>query len=298
MAQLKFKYSEVNKEKLIEDLFESPFLSNFFIDNDLDSQTVEDHLLQFLNYKIEKNRCLDCNGLNECKQDNKGLEPGISYIEKRVVSSYSECSFLRHRKQQDQTKENIDAMHLPSSIFEASLDDVDFDRGLNKVELLNKMTNFVTLYRNGEKPQGMYLWGKYGTGKTYMLSALAQELMKNNVHVVIAYYPDLVREFKSQIGIAGNTLEPIISKLKQVEVLMLDDIGGEGSSVWVRDEILGPILQYRLLDKKPTFFSSNYPLKALVEEHFANFTQTKATVKAMRIGTRIRDLVGENEIKM
>lgn len=298
MANLKFNYNKVNKEKLIEDLFESPYLRNFFIDNDLDSQTVENNLLTFMNYNIEKNRCLECDGLSNCKQDNKGLEPDIRYIKGKIVSNNIECGYLKTRKAQEHNENNIDAMHLPSSIFDASLDDIDFNRGENKVLVLNKMTNFITLYKNGEKPSGIYLWGKYGVGKTYLLSALAKELMNHDVKVIIAYYPDLVREFKSRIGDKGSSLEPIISKLKQVEVLMLDDIGGEGSSVWVRDEILGPILQYRLLDKKPTFFSSNYPLKALVEEHFAKFTNAKATIRAARIGTRIKNLIGDNEIKM
>lgn len=298
MEKINFGYTKINKEKLIEDLFESPYLSNFFIDNDLDSQKVEDNLLTFMNFEIEKNRCLECNGLNACKQDTIGLEPVLTYENRKVLTNYKECSFLKHRKQQERTEDNIDAMHLPSSIFDASLEDIDFNRGENKVEILNKMTNFITLYKNGQPQKGMYLWGKYGVGKTYLLSALATELLKHNIKVVIAYYPDLVREFKSRIGDKSNSLEPIISKLKQVEVLMLDDIGGEGSSVWVRDEILGPILQYRLLDNKPTFFSSNYPIKALVEEHFAKFSAQKATIRAARIGTRIKNLVGDNEIKM
>jgi primosomal protein DnaI len=79
---------------------------------------------------------------------------------------------------------------------------------------------------------------------------------------------------------------------------MLDDIGGEGSSVWVRDEILGPILQYRLLDKKPTFFSSNLSIKKLVEEHFAKFTKPSDLINATRIGVRIASLTRENEIEL
>jgi primosomal protein DnaI len=298
MEEMKFGYQKVNKEKLIEDLFESPYLSNFFIDNDLTSDVVEEHLLTFMNYNIEKTRCLECDGLKSCTQDNTGLEPVIEFVENKVVSSYTECPFLRSRKLREQQDKNIDAMHLPSSIFEASLDDIDFQRGKNKVEILNKMTNFITLYKNGEQVKGMYLWGRYGVGKTYLLSALANELIKNDIKVSIAYYPDLVREFKSKISDSNASIEDAISKLKQVEVLMLDDIGGEGTSVWVRDEILGPILQYRLLDHKPTFFTSNLNIKSLVEAHFANFTNSKAVIRAARIGTRIKNLVGDNEIEM
>ena len=108
---------------------------------------------------------------------------------------------------------------------------------------------------------GMYIHGEYQRGKTYTLAALANEITKQGFKVVLAYYPDLVRELKSSIG--NNTLESLINKLKQADILMLDDIGGESNSSWVRDEVLGPILQYRLLDEKPTFFSSNLSIKDL-----------------------------------
>ena len=79
---------------------------------------------------------------------------------------------------------------------------------------------------------------------------------------------------------------------------MLDDIGGEGTSVWVRDEILGPILQYRLLDHKPTFFTSNYPIKRLVSDHFAKFTREADNLNATRIGVRIAELTKDNIIQL
>jgi len=292
------KFERVNKSKIIDELFESPYLRNFFMDNDLNSDIIEEHLLQFMNYNIEKNRCLDCTGIHECKQDNKGLEPEIKYLNGKIVSNYQECPFLKNVKKAEEIEGNIDALHLPSSIFEASLDDFDFNRGENKVEVLNKMTNFITLLKNNDKPNGMYLYGKNNVGKTYCLSALARELKQKGFSVVIAYYPDLVREFKSNIGKDSSLLEQKISKLKQVEVLMLDDIGGEGTSVWVRDEILGPILQYRLLDHKPTFFTSNYSIRKLAEEHFSKFSNDPSKINGARIGVRIKNLVKDNEIKM
>ena len=180
------------------------------------------------------------------------------------------------------------------SILQASMDQFDYDRGENKQLIYNKFVNFITKYKNGDTVKGMYLWGKYSVGKTYCLSALANELMKNSVDVIIAYYPDLVREFKSRIS--TNTLEEVVSKLKQIDVLMLDDIGAENNSPWVRDEILGPIIQFRLLDEKPTFFSSNLSYKDLSESHFSNTKTKVGTIRGYRIGVRIKDLVGEDNI--
>ena len=38
---------------------------------------------------------------------------------------------------------------------------------------------------------------------------------------------------------------------------MLDDLGSENMSAWLRDEVLGPVLNYRVLECKPLFISSN-----------------------------------------
>ena len=110
------------------------------------------------------------------------------------------------------------------------------------------------------------------------------------LYLIIAYYPDLVREFKSRIG--NNTIEELVSRLKTIEILMLDDIGGESSSQWVRDEVLGPILQHRLLDEKPTFFSSNVSRKDLINLLTVN-NQKADLMKAARIHARIQSLTEE-----
>ena len=133
-----------------------------------------------------------------------------------------------------------------------------------------------------------------GSGKTYTLAVIAKELTKKGYQVVLAYFPDLVREFKSSIG--NNTLETLINKMKQADILMLDDIGGESNSAWIRDEVLGPILQYRLLDEKPTFFSSNLSIKDLARNMQDN-NQTASQLKAARIAARISSLTTEFQLK-
>ena len=60
-------------------------------------------------------------------------------------------------------------------------------------------------------------YGQYQKGKTYSLAAVANELTKRGVSVLIAYYPDLVREIKSRIG--NNTVEEMISKLKLIQII-------------------------------------------------------------------------------
>ena len=74
---------------------------------------------------------------------------------------------------------------------------------------------------------------------------------------------------------------------------MLDDIGADSLSSWIRDEVLGVILQYRLQEKLPTFFSSNFSMAELQKHLTVNQRGDEETLKAARIMERIRFLSQE-----
>ena len=41
--------------------------------------------------------------------------------------------------------------------------------------------------------------------------------------------------------------------MREANILMLDDIGAEEVTPWVRDEVIGPLLHYRMVHELPTF---------------------------------------------
>ena len=71
--------------------------------------------------------------------------------------------------------------------------------------------------------------------------------------------------------------------------MLLDDIGAENCSAWARDEVLGPILQYRMESHLPTFFTSNLTIEELETSLAATATGVDK-VKARRIIERIKQL--------
>jgi primosomal protein DnaI len=71
---------------------------------------------------------------------------------------------------------------------------------------------------------------------------------------------------------------------------MMDDVGGENMTPWFRDEVLVPIVQYRLSAKLPVFMSSNYEYVGLVDVMTVTKDETNR-VKAARLIQRIKDLM-------
>ncbi|MCD8501099.1 MAG: primosomal protein DnaI [Bacillaceae bacterium] len=135
-----------------------------------------------------------------------------------------------------------------------------------RLQAIIKAMEFVTRTKPGVDGKGLYFYGKFGVGKTYLMGAIANELAERNISSMLVYTPDFFRELKS--GIHDGSYNEKIEVVKNAQVLILDDIGAETMSTWVRDDVLGVILQYRMLEKLPTLYTSNYDFKGL-EEHLS-----------------------------
>ena len=154
--------------------------------------------------------------------------------------------------------------------------------------MLIKVKDIYNLYKNNQPTKGLYIYGPYGCGKSYILAWLAEKLVELNGNVLFAYYPELVRTIKSSIG--DGMLENYLEELKNTEVLMIDDIGGESNTDFIRDEVLGAVLQYRMTNNLLTFMSSNLDPKLLLE-HLSSGSKDVDRVKGSRVFERIKTLM-------
>ena len=84
----------------------------------------------------------------------------------------------------------------------------------------------------------------------------------------------------------------MVDQVKKAEILILDDIGAEQMSTWVRDEVLQVILQHRMQESLPTFFTSNFNLEEL-EGHFSASRNGDETWQAKRLMERVKFLAKE-----
>jgi len=279
---------EFRPDETIDTLLEDPVIRQFVLKHDLKHDTIISGINNLLTFKETKDTCNQCPGLYDCKLTTTGMTPLLGFYGNEITLEYAKCRYNNF----DESKLKIDAMYIPKKVFNADISDFDLV-GPERKEIHNYILRFLNDYSPDNPMQGMYLSGVYGSGKTYILAVIANELAKKGYKIVFAYYPDLVRELKSSIS--SGTLEEKIEYLKQIPVLFLDDIGGEVPTPFIRDEVLGPILQHRVLDQLPTFFSSNLKLKSL-NEAMATDNSTIEKTKAFRIFERIKELAKEFEI--
>ncbi|MCI8569069.1 MAG: primosomal protein DnaI [Bacilli bacterium] len=236
----------------------------------------------------ECKNCFKCQDLSLCKNKVKGY-CYVPIIDKNVISfSYDACKFLQEKLEKEAYKENLELFEMPKDIKNASFKNIYKD-DKTRVPIIKYFKEFMDNYKNNEKSKGIYLSGSFGSGKTYLIASLFNEMAKKGIRSILIYYPEFLRNLKSSFQ---TNYQEQFNYIKKIPLLLLDDIGAENCSNWSRDEVLGPILQYRMENYLPTFFTSNLTLEEL-EIHLGITSSGVDKVKARRIIERIKQLTTE-----
>ena len=277
------RYQE-QRQKVLQNRGIQGFLSKH--EDEITQDMIEKSMSKLYEYTNQSLDCDRCESLEKCINFMTGYQPELVLSRNSIDVVYKRC---RRKVLADEKKKNeklIKSLYVPRDILQATFEDFEGDSG--RLDAGDKAATFLMNYEAGKKVKGLYLYGKFGVGKSYILGAIANELARKQISSMIVYVPELLREMKSSI--ADSTLNEKIEALKKEPILMLDDIGAEAMSSWTRDEILGPILQFRMLESLPTFFTSNFDFKGL--EHHLTYSQRgeEEKMKAMRIMERIRTL--------
>ena len=121
------------------------------------------------------------------------------------------------------------------------------------------------LYKNIDEGKGIYIWSETkGSGKTMLAAALANELI-NEYHryVKFATSLDILDEIRATYRKDSEENESkLLKDLVTSEFLVIDDFGTERATDWAGEKFY-QIVNKRYINKKVTFFTSNYDLRTL-----------------------------------
>ena len=101
-------------------------------------------------------------------------------------------------------------------------------------------------------PEGLYLWGPAGTGKTVCAWGLLRRQIEEERAVLFVHVPRFLAALR-QATAEGRAIE---RQATGVPVLCLDDLGAERPTEWVRETLLA-IIDARCNAKLPTIVTSN-----------------------------------------
>ncbi|MFS0596731.1 primosomal protein DnaI [Peribacillus frigoritolerans] len=278
-------------EKLKQEIFENEQVRLFMNANSstVTKEMIDKNLGKLYEFTSQSNKCDKCPSLDGCINMMQGYYPKLVVQGKALNLHYEVCPRKLAEDEKRKREKLIRSLYVPKDILKASIEDfTQTDNENKRLSVLSKAMSFIMEYEPGKRQKGLYIYGKFGVGKTYLLGAIANELAKRQISSLIVYVPDYLRELKGSIG--DNTVNEKIEMVKTAPILMLDDIGAESMTSWGRDEVFGPILQFRMLENLPTFFTSNFDMNGL--ENHLTFSQRgeKEEVKAARVLERIQYL--------
>lgn len=230
----------------------------------------------------EWGHCKNCKSILECNNRMRG-HVLLPKVDKNSLNFYYKpCNKKKKIDKETNFFKNINYFNTPDYLKEASIANI-YKRDKNRFPAILWINEFKNTYFNNQKQKGLYLHGNFGCGKTYFIAALFNDLAKDGIECAIVFWPDFIRQaFYSDF-------KEKYECIKSVPLLLIDDIGAENVTAWNRDEILCPLLQYRMEANLVTFFTSNFNLDEL-KEHLSISKNGVEEVKAERIIARIKQL--------
>lgn len=170
-------------------------------------------------------------------------DPNILFADKAPVSTYP--SYFSNR-------------HLGDFVVGIYSYGESRDKAQKALEIVTRYIDKYSMIVSEFGGTGLYFSSKQrGTGKTFLSTILGNELAERGRRVRWYSMTNLLQEIKAGYDRDSSTSSSeIINICRNAEVLILDDIGVEKQSPWV-NETMYTILDYRMVQGKPTIFTSN-----------------------------------------
>jgi DNA replication protein DnaC len=202
------------------------------------------------------------NGVARCECIKNARPDRLLHIAK-IPQRYAHCEL-----------ENFDVLPSP-------------DRSIERAKLAAE--KFVEEYPMSQ-PFGLLFMGPQGVGKTHLSVGIIKQLMKlKSISCLFRTFPELLKEIQNSYNAVSQASElKLLSPVLETEVLVLDELGAQNPSSWVRDEV-AYVLNYRYNENKVTILTTNFKDEEERKDAKVGITDTLSE----RIGVRMRSRLYE-----
>lgn len=153
------------------------------------------------------------------------------------------------------------------------------------------------LVTQSKSPASLFIAGDIGTGKTYLASCLAADLIRRKVQVRWCNVGDVLRTIRSSFDQKNLTEEETIRRFTSPRVLVLDDLGKERPTEWAVEQLFS-IVNTRYDAGLPLIVTTNYGgadlVKRLTPRGDTDDTTPRAIVDRLRAMSKVVKLEGES----
>ncbi len=189
-----------------------------------------------------KQACARCRGAGYLRADVPFGHPNFG---KPIACECKEAERRDKRRQQLREMSNLDAFR--NQTFSS------FNPNISGVQ-----EAYAVAQEFAENPEGwLVLIGPNGCGKTHLAVAIANRVLDSGAVVLFEPVPDLLDHLRAAFApTATEVYDQLFSKMREAELLILDDLGAQQSSPWANEKLF-QLLNYRYNMSMPTVITAN-----------------------------------------
>lgn len=127
------------------------------------------------------------------------------------------------------------------------------------------------------------LEGTYGSGKTHLAAAIANEAVNQNIPTLFITPSDLLDRLRSGYNSSEMSFDERFEEIRNVRLLVIDDFGTQNITSWGQEKLF-QLFNYRYINKLPTVVTTNLILDE-IESRIRSRLMDEELVKHIRILT-------------
>ena len=280
--------NQVNK--MVEEVFSNVKAHAYLRKLGIDDETIKNNIDKIYDFACDMNNCKNCKGIAHCSKEPKFLVTSIEYkngfVDRNIVPCKKYLEYVSFRNK-------FVRYDFPEEWLNNKIGtDVANIRSIAAQAVLKKYKAAISK----ESSKWIFLKGDIASGKSFFAATLLADAGRTNSFNSLAFI-DVPSRFKelSDLAFQKNPLfNSEIEKYQKVECLVLDDFGNEFKSDFVRDNILFPILSFRIKEKLFTIITSNYSIEDCASMYQTNMA-SKPKIEQLR---SMLKMVCEKEITL
>ncbi len=270
-----------DKQTLLSIVYSSDLAKNMILKLQLTEEEIIENIDKILFFIQQNESCAHCKSLKDCKKAKKGYQYFLKKGEdSQLIETMRVCDYYQEFYQKGQ--------RLQYSFY--SMETVFLQHRLQEFKeiCMQQPRSFQTMYLalyHQASTKGCFLQIKDSRQRKIFEIGLLSTLLHNYTCSLVkmsSFLSDLKSLFSDK-----NGYEELLTKVYQSSILILDDLGGESITSWSRDEVLLPLLNYRIDHHLTTIFISEFSFEQLT----FLYTTQKDHLKAEKLISKMKELI-------
>jgi DNA replication protein DnaC len=224
--------------------------------------------------------CPNCTSLDDCVLIIPGMVPVPEENEahgQRAMWRYRKCPHLLKAESEKQQSAAINGRWRERTLETFRVDAQNKAAHQTAIEYAKRINPFIT--------DGLLFSGSVGTGKTHLAAGILKKAFSKGLDGVLISVPDLLDEIRKGYNGEENTIE---SKVRNKFLVVLDDLGAENLTEWVRERLF-MLINHRYEHQKPLIITTNCtPAELTVRIGERTTDRIREVCKIVQIGGKSR----------